>query len=97
LIDADGEPIKLFIKPGETIIRSYVYYLGTVKVNLISYWRKSVAKPLWMMTSLEPERELVINQQRMKIEQTFMDCKDLLHLAKLMNKQQRYQDQMITL
>jgi hypothetical protein len=28
LIDADGEPIKLFIKPGKTIIRRNVYYLG---------------------------------------------------------------------
>jgi hypothetical protein len=33
----------------------------------------------------------------MKIEQTFKDCKDLLHLAKLMNKQQRYLEQMIAL
>jgi hypothetical protein len=97
LIDADGEPIKLFIKPGETIIRRNVYYLGTVKVNLIGYWRKSLSKPLWIMTSLEPERGLEIYQQRMKIEQTFKDCKDLLHLAKLMNKQQRYLEQMIAL
>jgi hypothetical protein len=37
LIHADGEPIKLFIKPGDTIIRCNVYYLGTVKVNLIGY------------------------------------------------------------
>jgi len=97
LIDADGAPIKLFIKPGETIIRRNVYYLGTVKVNLIGYWRKSLSKPLWIMTSLEPERGLEIYQKRMKIEQTFKDCKDLLHLAKLMNKQQRYLEQMIAL
>jgi hypothetical protein len=97
LIDADGKPIKLFIKPGETIIRRNVYYLGTVKVNLIGYWRKSLSKPLWIMTSLEPERGLEIYQKRMKIEQTFKDCKDLLHLAKLMNKQQRYLEQMIAL
>jgi hypothetical protein len=56
LIDAYGEPIKLFIKPGETIIRRNLYYLGTVKVNLIGYWRKSLPKPLWIMTSLDPER-----------------------------------------
>ena len=34
LIDAGGEPVKLFIQPGETVIRPDVYYLGTVKVNL---------------------------------------------------------------
>ncbi len=88
LIDADGEPVKLFIRPGETIIHPNVYYLGTVKVNLIGYWRKSLSKPLWVMTTLEPKRGLEIYLKRMKIEQTFRDCKDLLHLTKLMNKKQ---------
>jgi hypothetical protein len=97
LIDAQGEPVKLFIRPGETVIRPEVYYLGTVKVNLIGYWRKSLSKPLWVITSLEPKRGLEIYHKRMKIEQTFRDCKDLLHLAKLMNKQQRYLEQMIAL
>ena len=97
LIDADGEPIKLFIKPGETIIHPNVYYLGTVKVNLIGYWRKSLSQPLWVITSLEPKRGLEIYLKRMKIEQTFRDCKDLLHLTKLMNKKQPLLEQMIAL
>jgi hypothetical protein len=97
LIDADGEPIKLFIKPGETVIRPNVYYLGTVKVNLIGYWKKSLSKPLWIITSLEPKRGLDIYLKRMKIEQTFRDCKDLLHLTKLMNKKQPLLEQMIAL
>jgi hypothetical protein len=97
LIDSDGEPIKLFIKPGETVIRPNVYYLGTVKVNLIGYWKKSLSKPLWVITSLEPKRGLDIYLKRMKIEQTFRDCKDLLHLAKLMNKKQPLLEQMIAL
>ena len=33
----------------------------------------------------------------MKIEQTFRDCKDLLHLPKLMNKKQALLEQMIAL
>ncbi len=33
----------------------------------------------------------------MKIEQTFRDCKDLLHLPKLMNKIQHHLEQMIAL
>jgi hypothetical protein len=97
LIDADGEPIKLFIQPGETVIRSNIYYLGTVKVNLIGYWKKSLSKPLWVITSLEPKRGLEIYLQRMKIEETFRDCKDLLHLTKLMNKKQPLLEQMIAL
>jgi hypothetical protein len=68
LIDADGEPVKLVIKPGETVMHSNVYYLGTVKVNLIGYWRKGLSKPLWVMTTLEPKRGLEIYLQRMKIE-----------------------------
>jgi hypothetical protein len=97
LIDADGEPVKLFIRPGETVIHPNVYYLGTVKVNLIGYWRKSLSKPLWIMTSLEPQPGLEIYLKRMKIEQTFRDCKDLLRLDKLMNKKQPLLEQMIAL
>jgi hypothetical protein len=97
MIDADGEPVKLFIKPGETVIRKNVYYLGTVKVNLIGFWRKSLSKPLWIMTTLEPTHGLEIYLKRMKIEETFRDCKDLLHLTKLMNKKQPILEQMIAL
>jgi hypothetical protein len=97
LIDADGEPIKLFIRLGETVIRPNVYYLRTVRVNLIGYWHKSLSKPLWVMTSLEPKRGLEIYRKRMKIEQTFRDCKDLFHLTKLMNKKQALLEQMIAL
>lgn len=97
LVDADGEPVKLFIKPGETVIRPNIYYLGTVKVNLIGYWRKSLLKPLWIMTTLEPQRGLEMYVKRMKIEETFRDCKDLLHLSKLMNRKQPLLEQMIAL
>jgi len=97
LIDADGQPVKLFIRPGETVIRPNVYYLGTVRVNLIGYWRKSLSKPLWVVTSLEPKHGLDIYLKRMKIEESFRDCKDLLHLTKLMNKKQVHLEQMIAL
>ena len=66
-------------------------------MNLIGYWRKNLSKPLWVMTSLEPKRGLEIYLKRMKIEQTFRDCKDLLHLPKLMNKKQALLEQMIAL
>jgi hypothetical protein len=97
VIDAEGVPIKLFIRPGETVTHSNVYYLGTVKVNLIGYWRKSLSKPLWIIASLEPKRSLELYLKRMKIEETFKDCKDLLHLSKLMNKKQTLLEQMIAL
>jgi hypothetical protein len=49
------------------------------------------------MTSLKPKRGLEIYLKRMKIEQTFRDCKDLLHLTNLMNKKQPLLEQMIAL
>ncbi len=97
LLDAEGMPVKLFIRPGETVVRPDVYYLGAVKVNLIGYWQKGLSQPLWIITSLDPKRGLEIYQKRMKIEQTFRDCKDLLHLNKLMNKKQALLEQMIAL
>jgi hypothetical protein len=68
-----------------------------VKVNLIGYWRKGLSKLLWVITTLEPERGLEIYLKHMKIEETFRDCKDLLHMTKLINKKQPLLEQMIAL
>ncbi len=95
--DDEGRPIKLLVQPGGTVVHRQVYYLGKLPVNVIGFWRKGLSKPLWVVTSLEPERGLEIYQKRMKIEETFRDCKDLLHLTKLMNKHQRLLEQMIAL
>lgn len=97
IIDDEGKPVKLLIHPGDTIIRPNVYYLGKIKVNLIGYLHKGLSKPLWVITTLKPEEGLEIYKKRMKIEQTFRDCKDLLHLPKLMNKHQHHLEQMIAL
>jgi hypothetical protein len=96
-LDAEGQLMKLYVMPGETAIFPNVYYLGKDKVNLIGFWRKRFSKPLWVMSSLEPHKALEIYLQRMKIEETFRDCKDLLHLPKVMNKKQSYLEQMIAL
>ena len=97
ITDVGGRLVDLSIQPGEKVIRPNVYYLGKVKVNLIGFMQKGLSKPLWIITSLEPNKGLKIYQQRMKIEQTFRDCKDLLHLPKLMNKHQHHLEQMIAL
>lgn len=97
IMDDEGRPVKLYIQPGETVIRPNVYYLGKVKVNLIGYLKKGLSKPLWVITTLRPDQGLEIYRKRMKIEQTFRDCKDLLHLPKLMNKRQHHLEQMIAL
>ena len=80
------------------MIHSNVYYLGTVKNSTSSaIGARASSKPLWVITSLEPKRGLELYLQRMKIEETFHDCKDLLHLTKLMNKKQPLLEQMIAL
>ena len=91
LTDADGHPIKLFVRLGKTVIHGQVFYLGIVPVNLIGYWRKGLSNPLRVISSLEPQAALQIYQNRMKIEMTFRHCKDLLHMPKLMNKHQDYE------
>ena len=97
ILDADGQPIRLYAKPGKTLIRRRVYYLGVVPINLIGYWRKGLSGPLWIMTTLDPKLGLDIYLQRMKIELTFRHCKDLLQLPRLMNKRQDYLEKMISL
>ncbi len=97
IMDEGGRLVDLSIEPGQTVIRSNVYYLGKIKVNLIGFMKKGLAKPLWVITSLKPNQGLKIYLQRMKIEQTFRNCKDLLHIPKLMNKLQKQLEQMIAL
>jgi hypothetical protein len=97
IMDEAGRLVDLSIQPGQTVIRPNVYYLGKIKVNLIGFMEKGLAKPLWVITTLTPTQGLKIYQQRMKIEQTFRNCKDLLHLPKLMNKLQKQLEQMIAL
>jgi len=97
IMDEGGRLVDLSIQPGQTVIRPNVYYLGKIKVNLIGFMEKGLAKPLWVITTLTPTQGLKIYQQRMKIEQTFRNCKDLLHLPKLMNKLQKQLEQMIAL
>jgi Transposase DDE domain len=97
ILDEEGRPVKLQIYPGEMVTRMNVYYLGKVKVNLIGYLHKGLSKPLWVITILKPEEGLEIYQKRMRIEQTFRDCKELLHLPKLMNKHQHHLEQVIAL
>lgn len=97
LTDADGHPLQLRILPGQTVQYHQVCYKGIVLVNLIGFWRVGLQSPLWVMTDLEPERALSIYFKRMKVEECFRDCKDLLGLDQLMNKQQTHMEQMVAL
>ena len=97
LTDAAGQALQLRIQPGQTMIYRQVRYKGAVPVNLIGFWRTGLQSPLWVMTDLEPESALRIYFKRMKVEETFRDCKDLLGLDRLMNKQQAHMEQMVAI
>jgi len=93
----DGREIKLLVKLGGTTIHRQVFYQGKVLVNVIGFWRKGLSRPIWIMTTLEPERGLPIYLARMKVEMTFRDCKDRLRLCKVMNKTQENMEKLIAL
>ncbi len=95
--DQDGKEVALTISPGETAIHNHVWYLDKVRVNVIETWKKGLAEPLWVMTSLEAKKGFLIYFARMKIEETFHDLKSLLGMTKLINKQQVYMEKMLAL
>lgn len=97
LTDADGKPLQLRIQPGQIVTYYQVRYKGYVSVNLIGFWREGLQTPLWVMTDLTPETGLAIYFKRMKVEESFRDCKDLLGMDRLMNQQQRHMEQMVAL
>jgi hypothetical protein len=97
LTDAKQQSIHLTIAPEETEIYHQLYYKGRVPINVIGVWKKGLSEPLWVMTDLKAEVGLQIYFQRMKIDESFRDLKNLLHLDKLMNKKPEQMEKMIAL
>ena len=97
LINAKQQSIVLTIAPEGTEIYHQLYYKGRVPINVIGVWKKGLSEPLWVMTDLKAEVGLDIYFQRMKIDESFRDLKNLLHLDKLMNKKPEPMEKMIAL
>ena len=97
LINAKQQSIVLTIAPEGTEIYHQLYYKGRVPINVIGVWKKGLSEPLWVMTDLKAEVGLDIYFQRMKIDESFRDLKNLLHLDKLMNKKLEPMEKMIAL
>ena len=95
--DREGNLVALSIRKGETRTINKVFYKGKVFVNLIGIWREGFSKPLWVMTNLEAKQGLDVYLQRMKIEESFRDMKNLLGLEKLMNKRRDHMEKMVAL
>lgn len=97
LADKAGNPVSLSLAPGKTVLAKNVYYKGMTRVNLAGRWKQGCKEPLWVITSLEPEKGLELYENRMKIEESFKDLKSLLHLDKLMNKSRERMEKMVAL
>ena len=93
--DENKQRVALQIDPGDTVIYRNLFYKGKVRVNVIGYWQQGYAEPLWVMSNLPAEVGGQIYFARMKIEESFRDLKNLLHLEKLMNKQQAKMEQLV--
>lgn len=87
--------VPLKVGKGEVNAFRKVYYKGDIEVNLAGTWRRGEKEPLWVMSNLDPERALELYEQRMKIEESFRDLKDLLRIDRMMNKRQKYLDRLI--
>jgi len=97
LTTAEHRTIVLQIAPGETEVYHQLYYKDKVAVNVIGVWKKGLSEPLWVMTDLKAESGLQIYFQRMKIDESFRDLKNLLHVDKLMNQRPQQMEKMIAL
>ena len=97
LTTGKNQAIALTIAPGQTEIYRQLYYKGRVPINVIGVWHKGFSEPLWVMTDLKAETGLDIYFQRMKIDESFRDLKNLLHLDTLMNKKPEQMEKMIAL
>ena len=95
--DREGNLVALSVRKGETRTINKVFYKGKVFVNVIGIWKEGFSKPLWVMTSLDAKQGLDIYSQRMKIEESFRDLKNLLGLEKLMNKRRDHMEKMVAL
>lgn len=95
--NAHHRSVVLQIAPGDTEVYRHLYYMDAVPVNVMGVWKKGLREPLWVMTDLPAEAGLQIYFQRMKIDETFRDLKNLLHLDTLMNQKPEQMEKMIAL
>lgn len=95
--DAEGQPVALSVKKGETRTLNKVFYMGKVFVNLIGRWQAGFQEPIWVMTNLPADQGLAFYLQRMKIDEAFRDLKSLLGMDKLMCQKRQRMEQMVSL
>jgi transposase len=89
--------VSLQLAPGQTRYVSGVYYRGTVKMNLAGTWQEGCREPLWVAANIEAKPALQIYLSRMKIEESFRDLKNLLHVDEVLSKTRKNMEKLILL
>ena len=97
MLSKTGQRIDLIVSPEETVVYRDLLYKGQVRVQVIGHWQHGFGQPLWLITDLQPELALGLYQQRMKIEESFRDLKNLLGLDRIMNQRRDYLEQVLAL
>jgi hypothetical protein len=97
MLSKTGQRIDLVVSPGQTVVYRDLLYKEQVRVQVIGHWQHGFGQPLWLITDLQPEQALRLYQQRMKIEESFRDLKNLLGLDRVMNQRRDYLEQILAL
>lgn len=97
MLSKTGQRIDLVVSPEETVVYRDLLYKEQVRVQVIGHWQHGFGQPLWLMTDLQPEQALSLYQQRMKIEESFRDLKNLLGLDRIMSQRRDYLEQILAL
>jgi hypothetical protein len=95
--DSEGKQVALSVQKGEMRILNKVFYMGKVFVNLIGWWHEGFHEPMWIMTNLPAEQGRSFYLQRMKIDESFRDLKNLLGMDKMMFQKRQWMEQMVSL
>jgi hypothetical protein len=92
-----GQRIDLVVSPEQTVVYRDLLYKEQVRVQVIGHWQHGFGQPLWLITDLQPEQALSLYQQRMKIDESFRDLKNLLGLDRIMSQRRDYLEQILAL
>jgi len=97
IFDAEGKRVDLSLSPGEEKVWENVFYKKTVRVHIAGKWELGFSEPWWVITDMEPQKALELYGERMKIEESFKDLKDLLHLDTVMTKSRENMEKVVGL
>jgi hypothetical protein len=97
MLSKTGQRIDLVVSPEQTVVYRDLLYKEQVRVHVIGHWQRGFGQPLWLITDLQPEQALSLYQQRMKIEESFRDLKNLLGVDRIMNQRRDYLEQILAL